>query len=203
MPSSDYVTLAALKSSLSISDTETTFDDDLQLAITAASRAIDELTNRRFYPDADANQSRRFLPINSGYCLIDDLCEFTSLVAQDSTWTLDQDFYLEPINAAADGRPYTAIRTIARPFIFTTAEIASGWSGFDGRITVTGKWGWATTPEQIQQATSILASRLFRRAREAPFAVLGTGIDGGTVSLSRSDPDVAALVQPFSGQLIA
>jgi len=197
---SDYVVLDDLKASLDLAG-ETFADADLTLAISAASRAIDELTGRRFYPDADAAQVRKFLPLNSGYCILDDLCTFTSLTFLGDTWTLDQDFYLEPINAAADGRPWTSIRAIARPFIYTLADISPGWVGFDGRITVTGKWGWAATPPQVQEAAGILASRLMRRAREAPFAVLG-GFDGEAVRLARFDPDVAMLVDPFTKSVI-
>lgn len=198
---SDYVQLAALKATLGI--TGTGYDTDLTAAISAASRVIDERTGRRFYPDADANQQRKFLPLNPGYCVIDDLCQFTSLDAQDSSWTLDQDFYLEPLNAAADGRPYTAIRTIARPFIFTLAELTAGWAGFDGRITVTGMWGWASTPPAITEAAGILATRYFKRSREAPFGIVGLGADVQAIRLGHTDPDVAEMVAPYSRTVIA
>lgn len=201
MAATDYVDINTLKASLTL--TGTSFADaDLQLACDAASRAIDEITGRRFYPDADANQVRKFLPLNSGYCVIDDLCQFTSLTFQGDTWTLDQDFYFEPINAAADGRPWTSIRAIAKPFIYTLADVPVGWAGFDGRITVTGMWGWSSTPSQISEAAGLLASRLLRRAREAPFGVIGTGADGEAVRLGKYDPDVAALVEPFTKTVI-
>lgn len=200
MASSDYVQLSALKASLNLA-TQNFADADLQLAITAASRAIDEATGRRFYPDTN-DVGRKFLPVNNGYCVIDDLNAFTSLTVLGDTWTLDQDFYLEPINAAADGRPWTSIRAVTRPFLYTLADIPAGWVGFDGRITVTGKWGWATTPEQIQEATAILAARLVRRVREAPFAVVGSDIDGTAIRLAKFDPDVAALIDPFTKTVI-
>jgi len=197
----DYVTIEQLKDSLQISDTGD--DNDLQLAATTASRIIDESTGRRFYPDADADQTRMFWPLNPGFALIDDLCEFTSLAYQGDPWTLESDFYLEPMNAAADSRPWTGIRTIARPFIYTLAERASGWAGFDGRITVVGKWGWASAPEPIQQAAAILATRLFRRTREAPFGIIGQGVDVQAVRLGKTDPDVAALIEPYTLEIIA
>lgn len=201
MPATDYVDLATLKATLNLTG-QTFADADIQSAITAASRAIDQQTSRRFYPDADAEQERKFWPLNPGFALIDDLCEFTSLAYQGDPWTIETDFYLEPINAAADDRPWTGIRTIARPFIYTLAERATGWAGFDGRITVTGKWGWAEAPAEIVQATSILASRLLRRAREAPFAVVG-GIDGEAIRLAKLDPDVAMLISPYELSVIA
>ena len=196
---SDYTTLAALKSTLEI--TQSTFDTDLQAAITAASRAIDQQTGRRFYADADANQVRYYLATHDGYAVIDDLCTFTSLEQPVGTaWTLGTDFFLEPQNAPADGKPYTAIRTIARPFIFPQSRMQQGWAGFDGRIKVTGQFGWTAVPAEITQATTILASRLFRRAREAPFGVV-TGIDQ-MIRLGRLDPDISALISPYDVSFI-
>ena len=190
----DYTTLAALKATLEI--TQNTFDTDLQAAITAASNAIDQQCGRRFYPDSDANHVRYYLAVNSGYAIIDDLTTFTALEQPVGTvWTRDTDFFLEPQNAAADGRPFTAIRTIARPFLFPQSQMVQGWAGFDGRLKVTGMFGWAGPPAEIVQATTILASRLFRRAREAPFGVI-TGIDS-MIRLGRLDPDISALISPY------
>lgn len=197
---SDYTTLAALKSTLDLTGTSFA-DSDLSAAITAASRAIDQQCGRRFYPDTDANQVRTYLPVNAGYAVIDDLCTFTSLQQPTgTTWTLGTDFYLEPQNAAADGRPWTAIRTIARPFIFPLSQMTSGWAGFDGRLTVTGQFGWSATPPEIVEATTILAARLVQRARSAPFGVV-TGIDQ-IVRLSRLDPDVSMLISPYMVSVI-
>lgn len=191
-----YADLATLKAAMSI--TSDIFDDDLTQKIAAASRAIDEACNRRFYPDDDAQQVRRFLPENPGYCMLDDLIELTSVTAQDSVWVRDSDFYLEPINANADGRPYTGLRTIARPFIFTKSQIPAGWAGFDGRITVTGKWGWAQVPDAITTATEILARRLFTRTHDAPLGILqmGTGLEA--VRMARNDPDIGDLIGPYA-----
>jgi hypothetical protein len=199
----DYVTLDALKASLNI--TESTFDADLQLAITAASRAIDQYggSGRFFYP-GPANETRKFLPENSGYCVITDLNEFVSLSdSTGSSWVLDQDFYLEPLEAAQDGVPYTAIRTIAKPFLFTKSEISpGGWTGVDGRISVTGTFGWATTPEPIQEAASILAARLFQRVRQAPFGIVSLGAEAVAFHLGETDPDVVSLVEPYSRSVL-
>jgi hypothetical protein len=200
----DYVTLSALKTTLNI--TGTNYDTDLQSAITAASRAIDQLggPGRRFYQDASP-VARQFWPENNGYCIIDDLSVYSSLTANSATWVKDTDFYLEPINASVDGEPWTAIRAFGKPFIYTKAEVAPGsWVGYDGRITVTGQWGWASTPQPIVQACGILASRLFKRAREAPFGIVGMGVDVQAIRLGNADPDVLSLVEPYSrGGIIA
>jgi hypothetical protein len=190
-----YTTLASVKSSLDL--TNNTFaDSDITDAINAASRAIDQQTGQFFYQTT--SQTRQFVPQSEGYCMIDPLNTFTSLVAQNSTWTLDQDFYLLPINAAVDGRPWTAIRTITRPFIFPQSQTSVGWGLFDSRIQITGLWGWTAVPDEIATATKILASRLLRRVREAPMGLsMMFGPDGSAVHIARTDPDVAALIDPY------
>lgn len=197
MSAPDYITAAELQATLGLDAAPAAVLADLQRAVTAASRGLDEMCDRTFYPTEDALEVRSFIPVNPGYCLIDELCEFTLLTAQQSDWVIDQDFYLEPQNAAAQGRPWTAIRTIARPFIFTLAEVSPGWAGFDSRVFVTGKWGWAETPAQIVQAASILAARLFER-RKAIFGSMTTGINtGAAIQIGSSDLELQAMIDPF------
>lgn len=200
----EYVQLATLKATLGLTGTQ--YDGDLQAAIDAAGDMIDNATGRTgkgFMKDAGSSVSRKFWPLNPGFCVIDDLVALSSVDYLGDPWTQEVDFYLEPMNAAADGRPYTAIRTIARPFIYTLAERAAGWAGFDGRIEVIGQWGWPAVPAAVVEAATILASRLFRRAREAPFAVVGAGVDGEAIRLGKMDPDVAALIAPYEFSVIS
>lgn len=190
-----YTDLATVKALLGI--TSSSYDADLTDDIAAAAGAIEERTSRVFTVDT-ADVARKFWPENSGYAIIDDLAAFTSLVDQSgTTWTLEQDFFLEPNNAKVQGRPWTAVRTIARPFIFTKAQVPAGWPGFDGRITINGKWGWPAVPAQIQKANALLAARYFRR-RDAPLAVLGLGTETEALRLGGVDPDVASLIDPFT-----
>lgn len=190
-----YTDLTTVKALLGINSS--TYDTDIQADIDAAAGAIEERTNRRFTIDT-ADVTRKYWPENSGYAIIDDLATFTSLVDQSGTvWTRESDFFLEPINAEQQGRPWTAVRTIARPFIFTKAQIPAGWPGFDGRIAVTGKWGWPAVPPQIQKANALLAARFFRR-RDSPLAVLGLGTETEAMRLGGFDPDVANLIDPFA-----
>lgn len=200
MSAPTYITLDDIKATLKISNTDS--DPDLTVAINAASRAVDQECNRPFYADETADVVRRFLPDNPGFCIIDDLAEITSLEAQSDTWTVDVDFYLEPSNAALDGFPYTAIRTIARPFIYTKSQVPAGWVGFDGRIAITGKWGWPTDPPPaVVQATTIIASKLFKRPRDAPFSVIGVGVDNAAVRIGSYDPEIQLLLGPFKREL--
>src|SRR5262249_42740226 len=107
----------------------------------------------------------------------------------ENTWTQNTDFVLEPLNAASDTEPWTAVRV--QPY---TSRIFYCWPR---SLRVTGKFGWLTPPPAVKQATELLAARLLKRSREAPFGVVGLGLDEGAVRIPRLDPDVAALLGPY------
>ena len=199
---SQYCTLDQLKHARGMEGYS--FEDDEGLtAIAAASTLIDEKTGRQFTADTNLSD-RKFWPQNTGYCIIDDVWDFETLTVQSDTWNLDTDYLLEPLNADAQNRPWTAIRTIARPFLFTKAELPpGGWTIFDGRVTVTGKWGWPSVPDAITEAAILLSSRLVTRARSAPLAVYGGGVDQPATRLGGVDPDIEDLLNPYVISFIA
>lgn len=198
--STEYCTLQEIVDASNVSADYVQANPEYAMAIKAASRTIDQATGGRFYPDADAEQQRKFWPTSSGYCMLFPLNTFTSLADRDGDlWTLDQDFILEPINATIDGQPYTAVRATARPFLFSRAEIpASSWSILDGRITVTGNFGWATVPDDVRLACALLARRFAIRFRDAPLGIYSAGSDNPAIRLARTDPDVYTLLQPYA-----
>jgi len=59
-------------------------------------------------------------------------------------------------------------------------------------------FGWPSVPAPIKQATMILAGRYLQRSRSAPFAILTFGDGGEAARLTRSDPDVAMLLSPYT-----
>lgn len=199
MPTSvgqNYITAEQLKNALELKGT-TFADQEINGAITAACRAIDNLCDRRFYQDGDAAQIRYYSPLRPDRLEVDDLVTLTSLVSADdgttgfaNTWTLNTDFFLEPLNASADGWPYTLLR--AHPtgaFLFNTV--------FPRSVRVTGQFGWPAVPSGIEDAATILAAQLVRRKREAPFGIVSVGMDGLAVRLARSDPQVSMLIRPY------
>lgn len=185
--------LADLKNALSMTG-ETFADVDMALALTAASRGIDNATGRRFYPDANASQVRFYSPQDSRVLWIDDLIELTALASDSGDglfgtgWALNTDFVLGPLNATADGTPWHRISTLGSRRLPTAQR----------SVRVTGKFGWAAVPEGIKEATIILASKLLRRVREAPFGVVDLGIEGGAMRVVRDDPEVRFLIGPFT-----
>lgn len=178
-------------------------DKEISDAIVAASRGIDQALGRRFYPDADAAQVRYYTPQADSRLWVDDLVELTEVaVATTGTgtfseiWTEDTDFVLGPLNAAADGEPYTNIEVLPLGgFRFTVGAPKS--------VRVTGKFGWSTPPPQIKTLTSLIAARLVKRTREAPFGIIQIGIDGAAVRAAAfaRDPEYALLTHGFDREM--
>ena len=194
--SRDYVELEDLKKTLQL-DGLNYANLDLKEIITAASRKVDEHTDRRFYSDVDANQVRHYTP-DSAYVLeVDDIVTVTSLKTDEdgdgtfeNTWTLNTDYTREPLNAAADGEPWTQF--CVHPtggFLFPV--------GVPRSVEVTGKFGWTAVPAEVKLATKMLAHRYVKRVREAATGVVGFGMDGAVVRVMSVDPDVQDLLAPF------
>jgi hypothetical protein len=193
-----YIELEQLKDSLELQGMSFA-DQDVTLAINAASRGIDAATGQRFYLDADATQVRYYSPTSFRRLEIDPLAVLTTLAVDrgntgtfGETWTQGTDFVLDPLNAVADYRPYERILVRA---------LSGRWlpAGYDQSVKVTGQFGWAVFPEAVKAATSILAAKLLRRVREAPFGIVTAGIDAGVaMRIARTDPDVYSLLQAYN-----
>lgn len=209
-----YAQLADVKATLDLT-AETFADPDISLALSSASRAVDNICERRFWLDTDATSVRYYTPRRSGKLLqIDDLVEFTSLETDsdgdgtfENSWTLNSDFVFEPLNATADGEPFTMVRVHPNGRFC----LPGGRTGIVSvpivprSVKLTGQFGWAEVPDGVGQATGILAGRLMRRAREAPFGVIGFAMEGGAsvTSLARNDPDVMMLLKPYVRPLMS
>ena len=187
-----YVELEEFKSTLEL--TGATFaDSDIRVALTAASRGIDEALGRRFYPDADADQVRYYTPNGGCRLWIDDLVTLTSFKTDDggdgtfeNTWTVNTDFVLGPLNAVADGQPYTHIEINgAGSFRWPTR-------GYPRSVQVTGMFGWPAPPAAVKTLTTMVAHRLLKRKRETPFGgVVGLDLEGSVLRATgyARDPD--------------
>jgi hypothetical protein len=185
-----YCTLAQVKTSLRITDS---VDDALlELAVEAASREIDSVTERQFFP---TTATRIYRPQDSYITQIDDLNTLTTLKTSsaadgtfDITWSAT-DYQLEPLNGLAGGitTPATQIRAVG--------DYTFPLDGGEATVQVVGSFGFATTPTAIKQATVLLASRIFKR-NDSPLGVAGFG-DLGVIRVSRLDPDIDAMISPY------
>lgn len=199
----DYVTTADLKAFLRIDPADTTDDLQLAIAITAASRAIDDFAYRQFGQVA-APEARSYTPWydNSkgvGYAgstagagkwviTIDDLQDATGLTVSVTAGALTL-FAKQPINAAQRGRVWTRL-------VIDQANLVQ-IKGLENEATVTAKFGWTAVPVSVKQATLLQASRFFKR-RDAPFGVAGSPDAGSEIRLlARVDPDVAVVLRPY------
>jgi hypothetical protein len=201
---SDYITVTEFKATAELIGFSFA-DNDIAPAISAASRGIDEYCGRRFYPDADTTAVRYYSPTRPRTLNIDDLIALGTVQADidadgtfETTWILNRDYLLEPLNAAADAKPYEWIRV--HP---ASNQRFPVWPR---SIKVTGQFGWTAVPPTVKEATTIMATRLLRRARDAPFGVVGLGIDQTAIRIGRTDPDVGFLLDNFvkgQGILIA
>jgi hypothetical protein len=199
----EYAGLAEIKATLELSN-ESFADPDISRALTAASRGIDSLCGRRFWLDEDDTSTRYYSPDNENALEIDDLVDLATLKTDpagdgtfEHTWTVNTDFILTPLNAEADERPWSTIRPrSASPFYLPC--------GVERSVEITGQFGWSTVPAEVKEATIILASKLMRRAREAPFGVIAIGLEaGGAMHIARTDPDIMFLVGEYMRSPIA
>lgn len=193
----DYCTVSELKSNLRIPDAVD--DTELGLAITAASRAIDHVSNRQF-GKTNAVEARiytaRWDRCWSRWVIdTDDISTATGLliaVDDDDDQTFDQsitDYRLAPVNEDEKSRPWTQIVVNSDSAVQPTFGRAS--------VQVTATWGWAAVPTTIKQATITQAARFYYR-REAPFGIAGSPTVGSEMRLlSQVDPDVAVMVRSF------
>jgi hypothetical protein len=188
----DYVTDEELRDYVDVDDLDD--DDVIALAISTSSRSLDDHTNRQFgLIDAPAERLYTAWPDYSRgvwVVTIDDVQTATGLVVEvDGTTVTAAGYRLEPVNAPADGKPWTRL-------VFLDAAEAKP-CGVDAEVSVVARWGWTATPEPVKQATRLQAIRLLKR-RHAPFGVAGSPELGSELRiLAKLDPDVAVALRGY------
>lgn len=183
-----YVSAAAFKESVSIPDSAT--DADVNMALTAASRAVEKVTRRKRFDKDSSPVTRTYTARSSCFVSIDDAVDIDSVTVAGGDVT---DYVAEPLNANDDGHPYTWLSSDSGVFASTRR----------GQVAVTGTFGWPAVPDEIPQMVTILASRLLMRTRQAPMGVITAGsIEGIAVRLARTDPEMQLLVEPLTRPLV-
>lgn len=186
----DYGTDEDLREYVAVGD----FDDDVQIGLArhTASRAVDEHCNRQF-GQIDEPVERLYtawpdLERGRWVVTIDDLMTTTGLVVEvDGTAITSAGYTLEPVNAAAAGRPWTSLAF--------TSDAEATPTGCVHEVSAVARWGWTAVPQAVEQATLLQASRLLKR-RDAPFGVAGSPELGSELRLlAKVDPDVAVALR--------
>lgn len=184
-----YATLVELKAAIDIADTAD--DTNLQRALDAATEWIDQHTGRVFTLDA-SDTTRVFYPGRDGVLTVPDLVTVTSIKTDTrgdrsfNTTLVAADYQLMPL----DGPPYQSIRIWPQ---------SSDSFAFDRQVQIVGKFGYTISgaaPIAVKQACLLLATRYFKRA-EAPFGILQTVDLGQFTRISKEDPDVISLLEPY------
>ena len=195
-----YCTQNELKTFVGIPTTDTADDSLIDDAVNAASRQIDAFCGRYFYQDTSAS-ARKFFTNDLYRLRVDDISTTTGLVVKyddDDDGTYEEtvsssDYQVLPINGIVGGitgNPFYIIELISDG----NHEWPLDFSSNRPRAEITAKWGYASTPEQIRQATLMLASELFAM-RNAPLGVAGVG-DFGVVNIQQNR-EITRLIAPF------
>jgi hypothetical protein len=184
-----YTTTALVKASLGIPLAATAEDTAIQAAIDAAAALIDNYTGRTF---ETVTEARTYLPRTASIVDVDDIATASGLVIKTDE---DQDGTFETtLTVTTD---YVIVKNAA-PFRQIT-NVNRGWPlSLYGRptIEVTATWGYGTSvPDNIKQAALLMATRLFQRKASPLGFQAGAISEFGPVRISRTDPDVAALLQ--------
>lgn len=193
-----YCTVEDLRSHLQ--DSGSRLDTGLlEKAITAASRAVDQHTGRRFWKDGSPTVRTYRTPYRD-MAWVDDIATTTGLEVETddngdgtwaTSWTLGTDFELWPDNAdKTDTQAYAwwrieAIGNYLFPYFATRRRT----------LRVTAIFGWSAVPDAVNSATILKAASLFQR-KDAVFGVAGFG-EFGPVRITRKDPDVIDLLHDY------
>jgi hypothetical protein len=205
MATAGYISAADLKSYIGL--TGSGQDTNISNSITAASRQIDRICNRRFWQDSSV-QVKTFTPISNIYLEVPDISTTTGLIVKldttddgsyDKTLTINTDFIVMPTNptllgtGSGEHEPYNEIR------ILNTRSSERFDPSIINNVQVTAKYGFAVVPEAVEQATRIQALRLFKR-KDTPFNVFGNDETGTIELFNKFDPDALALLKDYRRQ---
>lgn len=199
-----YTTVNAVRTSLGmpIGDGPYPDDADLTRSVAGASKAINDVTGRRFWRDDNAtarslnpygktvwNSPGEHLLLTPDIAVVDMLLIELGQVGA-VTWSALTGSW-EPQYRGSESGHGIAGRDPINGILLVNGE----WPCTAGaRVRVTAVWGWPAVPANIVTATEILARRLFKR-KDSPGGVLGS--QEWVTNLARKDPDVQELVQHF------
>ncbi|MGH7490340.1 MAG: head-tail connector protein [bacterium] len=202
-----YCTLADLRGHLG--DSGSKLDADLlSRAINSASRAIDRHCSRRFWKDAQVT-TRTYVVDDYYQMWIDDIATTTGVIVKTDdgltgswpvTWTTSE-YQLSDVNAGIvasgdTGTPYAYDRIDA---IGSRTFPIDWFRATRPTLQITATFGWSAVPDEVNEACILKAASLFRR-KDAPFGVAGFG-DFGPVRVTRKDPDVLDLLNPYERRM--
>lgn len=185
----DYITGPQLKAYMKI--THDHDDDEIALAASGASRAVDYHCNRQFgILAAPAERTYdAWYDSERGLWVVDTDDFFGTLDAVTIDGVVTTDYTREPLNAASEDMPYTRITIDRAASVVPVTPLY--------RVAATKAWGWLTTPNAVLLASRLQGSR-FHWRQQSPQGVTGSPDQGGELRLlARVDPDVGVSLRRF------
>jgi len=185
-----YATLAEVKAVLRLTDS--TDDTLLENTIEGASRRIDGYCGTFFYQTAKVVN---LYPINEYKISFPDAGTVTYIKTDndgdgvfETTWTVNTDYQLEPLDYALQNRPYRHATAVgAKTFPIMQLRKAPG-------VQISATWGWPSIPDDVREACILLSIRGFARYN----AALGViGFNDMAIQVRAIDPDVRDLLSPY------
>jgi len=186
-----YTSQALVKAYLGIPSATSSENTAIDNAIAAADAEIDQITGRTFVVPSGAT-AKTFIPYDDYTLYVDDVAQLTGLIVKedtnldgtyDTTLTITTDYVVNGNNA-----PYRVIKRVdgdtwprdryGRPTVEVTAFYGYGMA----------------VPDQIKQCSLVIAARLYQR-RSSPLGFQAGSVDVGFVRISRTDPEVIALLR--------
>lgn len=186
-----YTDLATVRSYLGIPSSDSSQTAAINAAIAASDKEIDQITGRTFVVPSGAT-AKTFIPYDDYTLYVDDVAQLTGLVVKedtsldgtyDTTLTITTDYVVDGNSA-----PYRVIKRVdgdswprdryGRPTVEVTAFYGYGMA----------------VPDQIKQCALVIAARLYQR-RSSPLGFQAGSVDVGFVRISRTDPEVIALLR--------
>lgn len=199
-----YITMDDIRGRAGIPDHAD--DSTLEPAITSACRAIDKHVGFPFF-DVGSATARDFVPCDEYVLRVADFSTTTGLVVKTdtgydgtfaTTWAA-ADYELLPLSGwNYDSRPYNTIRSI-RGQLFPLPYFGSR----AGLVQVTARWGWTAPPQNVVEASKILAIDLWKR-KDVPFGITTGTVDFGGLRIGHDlMAQVASLLRPFRPAMVA
>lgn len=216
-----YLTVDGFKKTLNLTG-QSFADDDIAIAIEAASRGLEEAYSSFWTKGPDGDQ--RFYTASTGRIVsLGDVLKITAVGLDYSIYDVYTD--TEGDDAFYGGGTYsislgpTDYRLLPIPQLggglvadggrgepFRELHLARGAKylnlprGVDA-IRITGTFGWETVPAGVMSACSILATRLLRRSREAPWGIVAIGLEGAVIRIREMtrDPEILFAMNALGG----
>lgn len=130
----------------------------------------DDKFGRRVFeaPESDVDVTKYFDGNGETRLYIGDIRELTTLIVDGTTLTVDEDFYLYPLNASDEGRPYERIELIqpsTRLNLNSRLQSSAPYIFDEGQrlVQIDGKWGFSdTAPDDIKLAVMKLVGGVIK-----------------------------------------